>query len=217
MVKIKVCGVRSPEDAVACAELGVDTLGLNFWPGTARCVDIETAKRIGAAVAGRVELVAVFVDADDEAIRAVRDATGIEWVQLHGSEPPARVAALSPRAYKAIRVGTASVRELSRRYPGERILLDAAVPGVMPGGTGHVFDWALAAEIAEERPLVLAGGLRPANVGDAIRAVRPFQVDVASGVEKAPGVKDLDAVRAFVEAVRAVAPRFTSGSSAGSA
>jgi phosphoribosylanthranilate isomerase len=203
MVKIKVCGVRSPEDAVACADAGVDTLGLNFWPGTPRCVDVEAARRVAAAVAGRVTLVGVFVDATEAVIRATREAVGLEWVQLHGRELPPAVEALLPRAYKAIRVGETSVREVARRYPGERILLDAAVPGAMPGGTGHAFDWALAAEIAEERPLVLAGGLHPGNVGDAIRAVRPFQVDVASGVERAPGVKDLDAVRAFVAAVRA--------------
>ncbi len=202
MVNIKVCGVRSPEDAIACVEAGVDTLGLNFWPGTPRCVDVATATRIVEAVAGRAGVVAVFVDAAEDAVRAVRDATGIEWVQLHGREPPALVEALLPRAYKAVRVGKGSVRETARSYPGERILLDAAVPGAMPGGTGHAFDWALAAEIAHERPLVLAGGRHPGNVGDAIRAVRPFQVDVASGVERSPGVKDLAAVRAFVDAVR---------------
>ncbi len=202
MTRIKVCGLRSAEEAAACVELGVDTLGLNFWPGTPRWVDLPTARGIADAVAGRATLVAVFVNATRDEVTRVREETGIAWAQLHGDEPPELVEALLPYAYKAVRVGGASVRATVRAYPGERILLDAAVPGAMPGGTGQTFDWALAAEVARERPLVLAGGLRPENVAGAIRAVRPFQVDVASGVESAPGVKALDKVRAFVEAAR---------------
>lgn len=209
MTSIKVCGLRSASEAVACVELGVDTLGLNFWPGTPRRVDVPTAQRIAEAVAGRATLVALFVDATREDIERVRRATGIDWVQLHGDEPASLVESLLPYAYKAVRVGGGSVRDTVREYPGERILLDAAVPGGMPGGTGQTFDWARAAEVARERPLVLAGGLRPENVADAIRTVRPFQVDVASGVERSPGVKDLEKVRAFVAAVRgAVAGEF---------
>ncbi len=202
MTSIKVCGLRSPEDAVACIEAGVDTLGLNFWPGTPRHVDVATARRIADAVAGRAALVAVFVDASLAEVERVRGETGIAWAQLHGDEPPEVVAALLPNAYKALRVGRDAVTERVRSYPGERVLLDAAVPGAMPGGTGHAFDWTLAAEVARERVLVLAGGLRPENVADAVRAVRPFQVDVASGAERAPGVKDEAKVRAFVAAVR---------------
>ena len=112
------------------------------------------------------------------------------------------VEALLPRAYKAIGVASDSPLALARSYPGEHILLDAKVPGAMPGGTGSSFDWALAREVAKERKLTLAGGLRPENVADAIRSVRPYRVDVASGVEREPGVKDPARVAAFVRAAR---------------
>jgi phosphoribosylanthranilate isomerase len=204
VIGIKVCGIRSPEDALACVEAGVDTLGLNFWSGTPRCVDVSAANRIVQAVSGKATLVAVFVDASADEIARVRDETGIAWAQLHGDESPALLESLLPNAYKAVRVGGASVRDRVRGYPGRRILLDAAVPGSMPGGTGHTFDWSFAAEVAEERELVLAGGLTPENVADAVREVRPFQVDVASGVEQSPGVKDIAKVRAFVAAARLV-------------
>jgi phosphoribosylanthranilate isomerase len=120
---------------------------------------------------------------------------------LHGDEPPELVGALLPRAYKAIGVKDGSVVELARRYPGERLLLDASVPG-MPGGTGRTFDWSIAAEVAKERKLTLAGGLTPENVAEAVRTVRPFRVDVASGVESTPGRKDPAKIAAFVEAAK---------------
>ncbi|MCB9658053.1 MAG: phosphoribosylanthranilate isomerase [Polyangiales bacterium] len=202
VTRVKVCGVRTPEDATMCAELGVDTLGLNFWPGTPRCVDIPAAQRILAALPEGVEVVAVFVDQPLEFIQQVRRETGITWVQLHGEEAPEAVAALLPNAYKAIGVSDESPLEEVRRYPGEHILLDARVPGAMPGGTGVSFDWTLATSVAAERKLTLAGGLTPDNVAECVRQIRPYRVDVASGVESAPGVKDRDKVAAFVRAVR---------------
>ena len=201
MVEIKICGVTRVDDAVACVDAGADALGLNFWPGTPRCIDVPTARAIVDEVGHRVELVGVFVDATLAEIGDVRAATGIAWVQLHGAEPPEMVAALGPKAYKALRVGETSVREEARAYPGERLLLDALAPG-MPGGTGKTFDWRLAAELAKARHLTLAGGLRVENVADAIAAVGPARVDVASGVETRPGHKDPERVRAFVRAVR---------------
>lgn len=201
--RIKVCGITRFEDASACVAEGVDTLGLNFWHGTKRRCPMDVAERIVAAYADVAEIVAVFVDEDLEGIRRTLAATGIEWAQLHGEEPPELVAALLPKAFKAIGVRGDDPLDEVRRYPGEHILLDASVPGAMPGGTGVAFDWKLARAVARERKLTLAGGLRPENVGEAIRVVRPHRIDVASGVELAPGVKDHARIRALVEAVRA--------------
>lgn len=125
----------------------------------------------------------------------------MSWAQLHGAEPPALVEALLPHAYKALSVRGPEVEALSARYPGEHVLLDAFAPG-LEGGTGRTFDWSIAAAVARQRRLTLAGGLTPDNVARAIEVVRPWRVDVASGVERAPGRKDAALVRAFVAAVR---------------
>lgn len=202
MVEIKICGLRSVADALGCVDAGADALGLNFWSGTPRCVDREIARSIVEAVGDSTQLIGVFVDHPIAEVREIMNETGITWAQLHGGETPEDLSSLLPRAYKALGVGGASVLEETRRYGGEHLLLDAKVPGAMPGGTGKTFDWSLAAEVARERKLTLAGGLRPENVADAIRAVRPFRVDTASGVETEPGVKDLERVRAFVRAAR---------------
>lgn len=203
MTRVKVCGVTSEKDAGACLDLGVDTLGINFWPGTKRRCEPDVAARIAREFGARAELVAVFVDADEATVRATLDATGIPWAQFHGDEAPELVARFLPRAYKAVGVRGEDPLLETRRFPGDHVLLDAYVPGGMPGGTGAQFDWELARAVARERRLTLAGGLTPANVGDAIRAVRPHRIDVASGVESSPGVKDPSKVRALVEAVRA--------------
>lgn len=197
MVGVKICGLTTVEDALGCIEAGADAIGLNFWPGSPRCVDIPTARSIARAATSRTEIVAVFVDFSLAEVRRTLHETGIEWAQLHGKEPPSLVSALLPCAYKALGVEDGSVFELARTYPGEHLLLDASVPG-MPGGTGRTFDWDIAAEVARERKLTLAGGLHPGNVAHAIRVVRPYRVDVASGVEKSPGSKDLSLVRAFI-------------------
>ena len=200
MTEIKVCGVRRVADAELCARLGVDVIGLNFWPGTPRMVDVPTARAI-LAVWPR-DAVAVFVDPTLEEVRRVRAETGLRWVQLHGEEPPELLEALQPQAYKAVGVAGAGDIERARRYGGEHLLLDARVPGAMPGGTGQAFDWDLAVALARERRLTLAGGLSAANVGEAIARVRPHRVDVASGVEASPGVKSEERLEAFVAAVR---------------
>jgi phosphoribosylanthranilate isomerase len=201
MVEVKICGLTTRDDAVRCASLGADAIGLNFWPQSPRHTDIETAQSIVEALGDRVETVGVFVDFDLSQIREILQKTGISWAQMHGDEPPELVAALLPQAYKAIGVKDGSAIELARRYPGEHLLLDASVPG-MPGGTGRTFDWSIASEVAKERKLTLAGGLTPDNVAEAVRIVRPFRVDVASGVESAPGRKDPEKVAAFIEAAK---------------
>ena len=201
MVEVKICGVTSVGDAARCVELGADAIGLNFWPGSPRSTNPETARAIIEEVGVETLPVGVFVDFNLERIVEILQKTGIGWAQLHGHEPPELVEALLPLAYKAIGVRDGSAIELARRYPGEHLLLDASVPG-MPGGTGRTFDWAIAAEVARERKLTLAGGLTPDNVAEAVRVVRPFRVDVASGVESTPGRKDPAMVKAFIEAAK---------------
>jgi phosphoribosylanthranilate isomerase len=201
VTRIKICGIRSVEQALACAGAGVHAIGVNFVPTSVRRVDVETARAIVAAVDGRVLVVAVVAGETVAAMRALREATGVGCLQLHGDEPPEDVAALLPHAYKAVRVATLEDVRLADEMPGEYVMLDAKVPGTL-GGTGHSFDWSMATAIARRRRLVLAGGLTPDNVGAAVTLLRPWCVDVASGVESAPGVKDAARVEAFVDAVR---------------
>ena len=197
MTRVKICGLTSIEDAVAAVDAGADAIGLNFWSGSVRRCPEDMAAEIAAQVRGKTLLVGVFVDAPLSEIRRISAAVGLDCVQLHGGEPPELLAQLLPHAYKALRVRGTSIAAEVARYPGEHVLLDAYVKG-MPGGTGAVFDWTLAEQIARVRKLTLAGGLTADNVADAVRAVRPFCVDTASGVESAPGVKDAALVRRFI-------------------
>ena len=204
---IKICGITSVADAELAVACGVEAIGLNFWPGSSRHVDAGTARAIVDAVGARTLVVGVFVDASLDAVRAAIGATGIGCAQLHGNESPAMLAALLPHAYKALRVRDANIADEARRFGGNYLLLDAYSP-TAPGGTGATFDWALAAHLARERKVTLAGGLHAGNVADAIRRVRPYCVDVASGVEGGdPRVKDAAKLRAFVDAVRSVVTR----------
>lgn len=196
---VKICGVTTVADAVAIADLGASAIGLNFVPSSKRRVDVATARAIADAVRGRVLVVGVIADLPLEEARTLVADAGLECLQLHGDEPPDALAPLLPHAYKALRIGDASDVARARTYGGDYLLVDAKVPGEL-GGTGHAFDWSLVTELARERRLTLAGGLRPDNVAEAIRRVRPWCVDVAGGVERAPGVKDLDLVEAFVRA-----------------
>ncbi len=201
---IKICGITSVEDALLAVELGADALGLNFVPSSKRVLSRATAAHIAESLEGRVELVAVVADLDEGALQELREDTGIQWLQLHGSESPQALSALLPDAFKAAAIGSADDAARAAEYPGERLLVDAKSPGQL-GGTGHRFDWSLVAALARQRQLIVAGGLTPDNVADAVRALHPFGVDVASGVE-APGnarQKDAAKLRAFIEAVRA--------------
>jgi phosphoribosylanthranilate isomerase len=198
MVHVKICGVTTVSDAVACAKLGASAIGLNFVPGSPRRITIERAREIARALAStKVLVVGVVADLDVERSRAlVRDAE-LGCLQLHGDEPPEVLAPLLPHAYKAVRIATAEDVAHARRFGGNYLLADAKVAGVL-GGSGETFDWSLVKDLARERKLTLAGGLRPDNVARAVEAVEPYCVDVASGVESAPGVKDLEAVREFI-------------------
>ncbi len=197
---VKVCGVTTPADADGSVALGVDWLGLNFVPSSPRCIDVTTARAIRDAVGERALLVGVVADMTEAELRALQKDAGLDRLQLHGDEPPELVRRLAPHAFKALRVGDDADVARADAYEG-LLLVDAKAPGAL-GGTGKTVDFALAARIARSRPVLLAGGLKPGNVADAIRAVAPFGVDVASGVERSPGVKDLAAVQAFVEEAR---------------
>ncbi len=209
---VKICGVRDPHEAAECVRLGASSLGVNFVPSSPRCVDAKTARAIAEAaheVDAKVVVVGVVADLSIEAMKAlVRDAS-LDCLQLHGEEGPEALAPLLPHAYKAVRVATADDVARAKSYPGEYLLVDAKVEGAL-GGTGATFDWTLVRDLARERKLTLAGGLRPENVARAIEVVRPYCVDVASGVERAPGVKDLARVREFLDAVRSVSPPWLS-------
>jgi phosphoribosylanthranilate isomerase len=201
MTWIKICGVTSVADAEQIIELGADAIGLNFVLGSKRRVTREQARQLVQAVGGRVELVAVVADPTDSEIKELREELHIPWLQLHGQEAAARVSRLLPSAYKAVPIEDAADARRAATFPGERLLVDTKVSGAS-GGTGKVFDWQLVTSLAAERKLILAGGLTPANVAAAVRVLQPFGVDVASGVESAPGKKDPARLAAFVQAVR---------------
>jgi phosphoribosylanthranilate isomerase len=197
---IKICGITTAADAEACAALGADMLGLNFVPGSPRRVDVPAARAIADSVRGRVEIVGVVADLDEQALLDLRAAAGLDRLQLHGDEPPDLVQRLGAIAFKALRIGSDADVAAADAYEG-LILVDAKVKGAL-GGTGRAVDPALVAPLARRRPVLLAGGLGPGNVADAVRVVAPWGVDVANGVERAPGVKDLAKVASFVRAAR---------------
>ena len=203
MTRIKICGVTSIEQALDCVAAGADSVGVNFVPSSPRRVDEARARAIANAVGDRALVVGVVAGLDLQRMRALRDATGVGCLQLHGDERPSDVEALLPHAYKAVRVASAEDVAAADAMPGDYVMVDAKVGSVL-GGTGHVFDWSLVVGLAARRRVVLAGGLTPDNVADAIAKVHPWCVDVASGVESAPGVKDMGRVHAFIQGVRSV-------------
>jgi phosphoribosylanthranilate isomerase len=203
VARVKICGLTSVADAEACVRLGADAIGLNFVPTSSRRVDEARAREIVAAVGDSTLVVGVVAGLPLERMRALREATGVGCLQLHGDESADDVGALLPHAYKAVRVGSAEDVARAESMPGDYVMVDARVEGTL-GGTGKTFDWGLVVSLAQRRKLVLAGGLTPENVGAAITQVHPWCVDVASGVERtgAPGVKDLARVQAFIAASR---------------
>ena len=207
MTYVKICGITSLADAVMATAAGADALGLNFVLSSKRVIDRATAAHISDAVGGQVELVAVVADRNAYELAELRETTGIRWLQLHGSESPEDLELLLPEAYKAVTIASAADAERAQEYGGARLLADAKskIRGQL-GGTGERFDWSLAIPLSARRDLIVAGGLDPDNVAEAVRTLRPFGVDVASGVELPgnPRQKDEARVRAFIAAVRAV-------------
>lgn len=199
-VRIKICGVTTPEDAVAAVEAGADLVGLNFVPGSPRFLEIGRAVEIAEAIAGRAERVALFRDEDPVEIERILRRVEVERVQLHGSEPPEEVEAMDLPVIKALRGADA---EAAEQYPGTILLLDHPTAG---GGQGQVWPWSDAAPLlADGLDLILAGGLDPDNVGPALAELGdllPWGVDVATGVEGEGHRKDPERIAAFIRAVR---------------
>jgi len=206
---IKICGIATPDalDAALAARAGY--VGLVFFPKSPRNVTLAAAAALGARAAGRVQRVGLFVDADDAMIAAAIAAAGLDALQLHGGESPARAAELRARhgvpVWKALAVAGAGDVARAADYAGaaDLVLFDAKTPkGTLPGGMGLAFDWSLLAQANPPLPWGLAGGLGPSNVAEALRITRAPLVDVSSGVESAPGVKDASLIAAFCKAAR---------------
>jgi phosphoribosylanthranilate isomerase len=205
--RVKICGCRSVEDAVLAVDAGADAVGVILAEGTPRQASLERLHEIAAAIPALVALVAVFVDPPASLVDEALECGAIP--QFHGDEPAEACEAFAAGPYlKAFHVRpdpaptAAAFARFARPFAHATWLFDTARADGRSGGTGRTFDWGLARELAGERPIVVSGGLTPANVGDCVRAVRPFAVDVASGVES-NGAKDPLKVRAFVQAVRA--------------
>ena len=202
MTKIKICGIKTIADAFAAVDAGADLIGFNFYPKSPRYVEVGMVRNIMSVMRrlGRVTCVGVFVNASVGEILATMDTLGLNLAQLHGDETPEMLKVLHGQAFKAFR-GIPETIDGFERQGTPAFLVDAAVKGVY-GGSGVTADWSGAAVLAKKHPLLLAGGLTPGNVAQAVRQVKPWGVDVASGVESAPGKKDPGKMVEFVKAVR---------------
>lgn len=195
-MKVKICGLRSFEEACAALDLGADAIGFNFWPHSRRYITPGEARQIVNRLAPFGCFVGVFVNEDLERIIEIYHFVGLNVIQLHGDETPQFCAKLAGlKLIKALRVARGFNPMWVCSYPASAVLLDSG------GGTGRTFDWAVAVEARKHAPIILAGGLTPENVADAIFKVRPVAVDVSSGVESEPGRKDPAKMRDFIEAV----------------
>ena len=207
--KIKFCGLTSLEDAQVAVGAGAWAIGLIFWAGSPRRCSLEAAVGIASALRRRVEVVGVFVNPTLDQLVRTADAVGLTMLQLHGDEGPAFCAEAARRtgckAIKAARIRSGADIQALSAFHTDYHLLDSFAPGVR-GGTGETFAWEIARAHRGPVPVILSGGLNASNVAEAIASVHPFAVDVASGVELSPGVKDPDKLEAFAAAVRAVAP-----------
>ena len=207
---IKICGIKTPDILEAAIEAGADMVGFMHFARSPRHVDIETLQTLISEARGRVETCVVLVNPDNSCVMEVA-ALSPDWIQLHGPETPHRVESIRDEAgiavMKAISIGTAEDVATVASFDdvADRIMLDAKAPkgAERPGGHGTTFDWTLLKALDPELQFILAGGLTPDTVGDAIRAVRPMGIDVSSGVESAPGVKNAKLIRAFIEQARA--------------
>lgn len=202
MTKVKICGIKTVNDALAAMQAGADLIGFNFYPKSPRCIDVGICRDIMSVMRryGHIVYVGVFVNASVSEILATLETCGLSLAQLHGDETPEVLHKLNGKGFKAFRGVPTDVDGFARQsWPA--FLIDASVKGLY-GGSGKTADWNGAADLARRYPLLLAGGLTPENVGEAVRQVMPWGVDVASGVESTPGIKDPDRMKAFVKAVR---------------
>jgi phosphoribosylanthranilate isomerase len=208
MIRVKICGITRLKDALAAVEAGADALGFMFYPASKRLISTQAAGAIIRELPHSIRKVGVFVDADPDEVWRTAELSGIDTLQFHGRESPDICRQFgSSELWKAFRIQSRESLTLLRDYMDvDAWLLDSYVPGE-PGGTGASFNWEIATEARSMgRPIVLAGGLTPENVGEAVRQVQPFAVDVSSGVESAPGQKDPDRIRAFIAAAKAAFP-----------
>ena len=203
MTKIKICGIKTLKDALAAIEAGADYLGFNFYPKSVRFIEKSACAEITSVLKcehQQIKLVGVFVNSFVEEIKDILQTCQLDLAQLHGDETPETFAQLTPNAFRAFR-GIPESNVGYERNEAPFMLIDAAVKGVY-GGSGVTADWTAATQLAKKYPLLLAGGLTPENVADAVRQVQPWGVDVASGVESAPGEKDAGKMLEFVKAVK---------------
>ena len=209
-VRCKICGLRTPADVEAAAQAGAGYIGLVFFPRSPRHLELPAARDLALAAPVGLAKVGLVVDADDATLQAITDAVPLDMLQLHGRESPARVAAVKARfglpVMKAVGVAEEADLAAIAEYEAvaDQILIDAKAPkgAALPGGNGLAFDWRLIAGRVWQRPWMLAGGLTPGNVAEAVRLTGAAQVDVSSGVESAPGVKDAARIAAFVAAAQ---------------
>ena len=199
---VKICGITRAEDASLAVSLGATAIGFIFWPSSPRAISPLRARAIVDALPESVTTVGVFVNAGRDEIEAAADEANLQAVQLHGDETPALARSLSRRVIKAVAL-TGDIDERINDWPGTMLLLDAHDPAKR-GGTGRIIDWDRAAAIARARDVILAGGLGPENVADAVARVRPAGIDVSSGVESSPGIKDPEKLRALFDALAGV-------------
>jgi phosphoribosylanthranilate isomerase len=208
MTKIKFCGITELDDAERAVAAGAWAVGVIFWPRSPRRCAPDVAAEIAAAVKRRAEVAGVFVNATLDHVAEIADGVGLTMIQLHGDEGPVYCAEAARRTgckvIKAVRVRSRADVQAVSSFHTDYHLLDSYIAGV-PGGTGETFAWDIARAHRSTVPMILSGGLTPENVGEAIAAVRPFAVDVASGIERAPGLKDPDKLDAFADAVRGAA------------
>ena len=209
MTRIKFCGITNLDDAERAIAAGAWAIGLIFWPRSPRRCEPDAATQIAAAAKRRVEVAGVFVNATLDHVAQTADAVGLTLLQLHGDEGPVYCAEAARRTgckvIKAARVRSGADVQALSAFHTDYHLLDSFTTGV-PGGTGETFSWEIASAHRGRMPIILSGGLTPDNVADAIAAVHPYAVDVASGVERRPGRKDPQKLQAFADAVRSTVP-----------
>jgi phosphoribosylanthranilate isomerase len=204
--RVKICGITSVADGLAAAEAGADMIGLMFYDKSPRHITPAQAVEITRALPSFVLRVGVFVNPDEEQVTRAISECGLSLLQFHGDETSEFCTQFGLMSIKAQRIRGAESLETLGKFNTDALLLDTYSPGAL-GGTGETFNWDLAVEAQKlGKPIFLAGGLTPENVAEAVRKVRPFAVDVSSGVESAPGKKDPSKVRAFIQAVRSVDP-----------
>lgn len=211
-VEVKICGLSTVETLEAALAAGAEFVGLNFYPPSPRCVSLERAAELATLARRRAKIVAVFVDADDDLLSAISRAVTPDYYQAHGKETPERISAIARMTgkpvIKAITVGESADVARVRDYAGKAsmILFDAKAPksllSALPGGNGIAFDWSLLNGFEQPGKFLLSGGLHPGNVAEAVSTTGAPIVDVSSGVESAPGVKDAGLIRKFIEAAK---------------